>query len=123
MNVSSYLPVTEERPWGAGRRRTELSVRLGRARSSPHERQSSRDRPAVLVVDLQRRMVDPEATLEHGLELTPDRVAVVAVVDEDVCRERGEAGGDLPDVQIVDVGDVPMRGERGADRLDAHPLR
>ena len=59
-----------------------------------------------LVVDLKSRVVDLEALFEELLELSADAVAVVARVDEDVGRERGELGADRPDVEIVKVFDV-----------------
>jgi hypothetical protein len=76
------------------------------------------------VVDLEGGVVDGEALVEQLLELAADAVTVVAgVVDEHVCRERGEAARDLPDVQVVHVLDVRVRGDRTPDLLDAHPFR
>jgi hypothetical protein len=39
------------------------------------------------VVDLQRRVVDVEALLEHPLELAPHRVTVIVAPHEHVRRE------------------------------------
>src|SRR6266511_2515968 len=64
-----------------------------------------RDQPLLWgVVDLQRRVLDLEALVEHPLELAPHLMAVVAGADEHVRRKRGEPGTDLPDVQVVHVG-------------------
>ena len=59
-------------------------------------------------------------------------VAVVSGAHDDVRRERRKPGGDLPDVQVVDLDDARLRGERVADlvrveagrgRLHEHPAR
>ena len=57
------------------------------------------------MVDLQRRVVDPEAVVQQPLELAAPGVAVVALGHEHVGGERREARRDLPDVQIVDLDD------------------
>ena len=70
--------------------------------------------------------------LEKALEVEPDRVAVVVGVHEDVGGERRETRRQLPDVEVVDVDDVRVRRERGADhlgvqvgrgRFEEHPAR
>ena len=58
------------------------------------------------VIDLERRVGDRESLAEHRLELAAAGVAVVAGRDLDVRGECGEAGGDLPDVQVVDLDDA-----------------
>ena len=55
--------------------------------------------------------------LEEPLEVEPDRVAVVPGMDEHVGRQRRETRRELPDVEVVDVDDVRMGGERAADLL------
>ncbi len=70
------------------------------------------------VVDLERRVVDPEALAEQLLELAPGGVAVGVALDEDMGRERREARADLPDVQVVHLGDAGVLGHRVADLLD-----
>ena len=57
------------------------------------------------------------------LELAADPVAVGLRLDEHVRRERREARPDLPHVQVVDLGDVGMRGHRAADLLDVGAFR
>src|SRR5258708_26296187 len=51
----------------------------------------------LLVVDLQSRMVDLEPHAEHLLEPVAQLVAIVAGAHDDVCGQRREAGGHLPD--------------------------
>src|SRR5206468_5318152 len=75
--------------------RRNRSVRRARLRAPDAEE------PLGLVLDLQRRVVDVETRGEQLLELSPDRVAVVAGTDEHVRRERREARGDRPDVEVV----------------------
>jgi len=52
-----------------------------------------------LVVNLERRVVQAESLLDELLQHAAPVVAVVARPYDDVRRERGEAGGDLPDVR------------------------
>ena len=56
-----------------------------------------------LVLDLQGHVLDPEALAEHVAHLAPAGVAVVAGRDQQVGRQGGEAGGHLPQVQVVDL--------------------
>ena len=57
------------------------------------------------MVDLQRRVLDPELLPEHPLELAAPLVAVLPLANEHVRRERRKARGDRPDVEIVDLDD------------------
>ncbi len=75
----------------------------------------------LVVIDLQGGVRDPEALVQQLLQLLPDLVAVVAGPDQDVGRQGGEARGDLPHVQVVDVGDARMAGEALADLAGLHP--
>src|SRR5260370_11091511 len=75
----------------------------------------------LVVVDLQGRVSDPETVIQQLLQLFPDLVAVVAGADEDVGRQGGEARGDLPHVQVVDVGDARVGDEALADLAGLHP--
>ena len=69
------------------------------------------------VLDLKGRMLDLEAILEQPGQSTPELVTIPVRVDDDVRRERREAGGDLPDVEIVNLDDPALSGERVADLL------
>ena len=80
-------------------------------------------RVGVLVVDLQRRVGDPEALVQHPLDRAADAVAVVAFVHEHVRGEGGEAARDLPDVQVVHLDDAALGGNRPADLLRVHSAR
>src|SRR2546422_464985 len=91
--------------------------------SLPPVARAELDRHRATVIDLEGRVVDAEALVEQLLELAADRMAIVAGVDEHVRGKRREARADLPDVQVVHALDVRMGGDRGADRLDAHPGR
>ena len=50
-------------------------------------------------------------------------MAVGLRLDEDVGRERREAGADLPDVEVVYLGHVGVAGHRAADLLDVDARR
>src|SRR5690242_6899818 len=56
------------------------------------------EQPLGRVLDLQRRVVDLEPLVEQGFQLLADAMAVLATADQDVGREGGEAGADLPDM-------------------------
>ena len=73
------------------------------------------------MIDLQRRVLDPELVADELLELTPACVAVLVSPDEDVRRERGKPGGDRPDVEVVHFLDSLGVCKRLADlgRVDA----
>ncbi len=77
---------------------------------------------AADVVDLQRRVVEAEALVQHRLHRAPRRVAVAVGADEHVRGERREAARDLPDVQVVNLDDVRLGDERRADRLRVETL-
>jgi Ser/Thr protein kinase RdoA (MazF antagonist) len=72
--------------------------------------------PQRRVVDLQGGVGDVVVAGQKGLQVRADRVAVFAWRDQDVGGGGGHTRGDLPDVQVVDLGDVPARRHRGADR-------
>ena len=55
----------------------------------------------------------PNRVAEQPLDLAATAVAVLAGVDQHVRGQRREARGDLPDVQVVDVGDA---GETAGSR-------
>jgi hypothetical protein len=74
------------------------------------------------VIDLQRRVVDVEARVQHRLHLTARSVAVAVAGDEHVRGERREAARDLPHVQVVNLDHVRLLHERFADRLRVEPL-
>ena len=74
------------------------------------------------MIDLQGHVVDAEALAEDALEVPAHRVAVVAGPDEHVRGERGEARGDLPHVEVVDLDDSGLGGHRATDRLGIHAL-
>ena len=78
---------------------------------------------AARVVDLQRRVIEREALAQHRLHRAARRVAVAVGADEHVRRERREAAGDLPHVQVVDLDDALLGDERAADRLRVEALR
>ena len=50
-------------------------------------------------------------------------VAVAVAADDHVGRQRGEARGDLPDVEVVDLDDPRRGGHRVADLVDVHAAR
>ncbi len=64
------------------------------------------------VVDLERRVVEPEALMEHPLELEPDPVAVTGGLDEYMRRERRKAARHRPDMKVMGLDDTRMRGNR-----------
>src|SRR5215211_1305180 len=55
------------------------------------------------VVDLEGGMGDAVLAGEEFFEFAPAGVAVFVATDEDVGGEGGEAGGDSPDVEVVDL--------------------
>src|SRR5215210_4174823 len=85
--------------------------------AAPGLRVDLEQRVRVLVLDLQRGVVDGEALVEQPLELVADAVAVVAGRDQDMGRERREPRGHLPDVEVVDLDDPGVAGQRAADRI------
>src|SRR5579862_1517968 len=76
-----------------------------------------------LVVDLERRVVDMETLVQQVVEAAAQLVAVVAGADDDVGRQRGEARCDLPHVEVVNLDDSRLGGERPADLVGIEPRR
>jgi hypothetical protein len=58
------------------------------------------------MVDLQGGVRDAVLAAQEDLEVGADRVAVFARRDQHVRGGGGQARGDLPDVQVMDLGDV-----------------
>ena len=75
------------------------------------------------MVDLQRRVLDPELGLEQALELAATAVAVLAGSHEDVRGERRKARRDRPHVEVVHLDDARRRGEPPAERGSVDPPR
>ncbi len=50
-------------------------------------------------------------------------MAVGVGVHQDVRGQRGFAGGDLPDVEVVDFADTGPAGHRGTDAVRVEPVR
>src|SRR3954468_5127405 len=69
------------------------------------------EQPVGRVVDLQGGVLDPESLVQDVLELAADAVAVLASADEHVRGEGGKARADLPDVEVMDVGDARVRAQ------------
>ena len=63
---------------------------------------------AVVVVDLERRVLDLEAVVEHALDLATAFVAVAVGGDEHVGAQRREARRDLPDMEVVHLDDARL---------------
>src|SRR6478609_3624572 len=74
------------------------------------------------VLDLERRVVDPETLVQDSLELASDAVTILAPADEHVRRESGKTRADLPDVQVVDVGDAAVRAQDRRDLVGSNAL-
>src|SRR4051812_30030393 len=81
------------------------------------------EQPVGRVVDLQGRVLDPELLVQDVLELAADAVAVLASADEHVRGEGGKARADLPDVEVVDVGDALVRAQGRRDLVGRDALR
>ena len=75
------------------------------------------------MLDLERRVVDAELALEQLRQLEPGAVAVGVRLDDDVGGEGRELGGDLPDVQVVDLDDAGLLGHPPADPVGVEALR
>ena len=104
--------------WCGRRRAADAAPRRRRPRAA----RSRRAAATRLVVDLQRRVADPEALAQQRLQLAPAPVAVVVGRDDDVRGERREARRDLPDVQVVDLDDaLAARRARGRPRRGRCP--
>ena len=70
------------------------------------------------MIDLQRRVIEREALVQHRLHLAPRGVAVALAADEHVRGERGEAARDFPDVQVVDLDDGRLLDERAKETVN-----
>ena len=68
-------------------------------------------------------MGDAVLAAQVGLQVGADRVAVLARRDQNVRGGGGHTRGDLPDVQVVDLGDVRAAGHRRAHRRRVEPGR
>ena len=73
------------------------------------------------VVDLQGQVGDAVVVGQEFLQVGADRVAVLARFDEHVRRRGGHPRRDLPDVQVMDLGDVRAAGHRGAEGGQVEP--
>jgi Ser/Thr protein kinase RdoA (MazF antagonist) len=73
------------------------------------------------VVDLEGGVGDAVLAAQIGFQVGADRVAVLARRDEHMRRGGGHARGDLPDVQVMDLGDVLAAGHGLADRRRVEP--
>ena len=127
--VSVAVPMTVggDRRRGVDRRRLGRGGR-GQQREEREDQEGAHGRaytpPAHLdaqeisafVIDLQCRVLDPEAVVQHDLEVHARPVAVVVGAHEHVRRQRREAGGHLPHVQVVDLVDAVHADHRGADQ-------
>ena len=79
-----------------------MGVAVAGAAETPLTCTADLDEFVRLVLDLQRRVVDTETSLQHLLEPATDRMAVVALMHEYMRRKRREAAPDLPHMQIVE---------------------
>ena len=78
---------------------------------------------AVTMIDLQGGVVDLVGPGEQGFEVAAHLVAVAGGVDQDVGRQGRHPGGDVPDVQVVDLGDTGPIGHGRADEVGVEPFR
>src|SRR5947209_12808170 len=78
-----------------------------------------------VVIDLQRRVVDVEAFFEKILQRASPGMTVIPGVYDDVRRERRKPGGDLPDVEVMNLDDAGLRREGMTDlpRVDSRRRR
>ena len=110
--TSGYV-VVRKQPADARRRRGDRPARR-RPASRAVERLDRRSSPcgatAWSTCSVVWRM--PKRVAEQRLQLAPARVAVLVGRDDDVGGDGREAGRDLPDVQVVDLDDARVRGER-----------
>ena len=67
--------------------------------------------------------VTPKRSREQLGELAAVGLRVAAGAHRHVRRDRGEAGRDLPDVQVVHLDHVVLRGEHVADLLRVEVAR
>jgi Ser/Thr protein kinase RdoA (MazF antagonist) len=73
------------------------------------------------VVDLQGGVGDAVLAGQERLQIGADRVAILARRDQDMGGGGGQARGDLPDMQVMDLGDVTAGRHRAADRRRIQP--
>ena len=71
------------------------------------------------VIGLHGGVGDGVVAAEERLKGTAHLVAVAAGADQDMGGQGGLAGGDLPDVQVVDLGDAGGGSELVADGVGA----
>ena len=74
------------------------------------------------MVDLERRVRDPESLRDGSLDVASKGMAVLALTDEDVGRERVEPRGDAPDMEVVharDARDVHDRAGYGVRAVNS----
>src|SRR6185369_17324723 len=96
--------------------RRVVGRRRGRADGAlPARAEGDRQLGGLDVVDLERDVLDAPALADQPAGGVLDAVAVAGRVDQQVRGQCGQAGGDLPDVQVVDVGHLVERGQRPAD--------
>ena len=69
------------------------------------------------MLDLQRGVRDAVSLREQARQRAPRFMAVAVVGHDDVRRERREARGHLPHVEVVDLDDRGLRREQVADRV------
>src|ERR1700739_1014856 len=76
-----------------------------------------------LVVDLQRGVGDAEAILDEALERATPVMAIVSGPHHDMGRQRREARGHLPDVEVVHLHHSGLGGKGAADLLRVQARR
>jgi Ser/Thr protein kinase RdoA (MazF antagonist) len=77
--------------------------------------------PQAGVINLQGGVGDVVLAAQEALQVSPDRVAVLAGRDQYMRRGRGLTRGDLPDMQVMDLGDIRPGRHRGAHRGRIEP--
>jgi hypothetical protein len=75
------------------------------------------------MVDLEGRMVDPEALCEELFELTAHGVTVGICCNQDIGGEDGVARRELPEMQVVYRLDLFGLHHRRPDRVGRHAFR
>ena len=76
----------------------------------------------MLVVDLQGGVFDVEAVVDQRVHRPSGGVAAAVLVAGDVGGKRGRAGGDFPDVEVVDFDHAALGGEGLADGVKVDAL-
>jgi hypothetical protein len=79
-------------------------------------------RGPAAVIDLEGRVLDAEAVIEHTFKVAADRMTVIPRMDKHMRGERWEVGADRPDMKVVNTLHVRVRGERLPDLFDVHAL-